>query len=126
MWTLHIFIVRNSSCGKVMFLQNCVKNSAQGGCTPLGRHPPPVGHCSGRYASYWNAFLLLAVIFTCGVSLVPCPLQASRSIQSLAEGVGGYSPPPPIHGTWDSMRYGRQAGDAYPTGMLFCIISFSW
>ena len=24
--------------------------------TPLGRHPPN-GHCSGRYASYWNAFL---------------------------------------------------------------------
>ena len=25
--------------------------------TPLGRHPTPDGHCSGRYASYWNAFL---------------------------------------------------------------------
>ena len=26
---------------------------------PLGRHPPPLdGHCSGRYASCWNAFLL--------------------------------------------------------------------
>ena len=24
---------------------------------PPGRHPPPDGHCSGRYASYWNAFL---------------------------------------------------------------------
>ena len=24
--------------------------------TPLGRHPPD-GTCSGRYASYWNAFL---------------------------------------------------------------------
>ena len=26
---------------------------------PLGRNspPPPGGHCSGRYASYWNAFL---------------------------------------------------------------------
>ena len=28
--------------------------------TPLGRHPPPPppgdGHCSGRCASYWNAF----------------------------------------------------------------------
>ena len=23
----------------------------------LGRHPPPDGHCSKRYASYWNAFL---------------------------------------------------------------------
>ena len=26
---------------------------------PLGRHTPPDGHCSGRYASYWNAFLYL-------------------------------------------------------------------
>ena len=26
---------------------------------PLGRHPQPQdGYCSGRYASYWNAFLL--------------------------------------------------------------------
>ena len=33
--------------------------------TPVDRHPPadtpwadtPGGHCSGRYASYWNAFL---------------------------------------------------------------------
>ena len=33
---------------------------------PLGRHhplvrhpPPPTSHCSGRYASYWNTFLVL-------------------------------------------------------------------
>ena len=33
---------------------------------PLGRHPPGRqsrppgdGHCSGRYASYWNAFLFI-------------------------------------------------------------------
>ena len=67
-----------------MFSQPCVKNSVHrvGRCTtprqttPLGRHPhwagrhsldrhslgrhPPRsdGYCSGRYASYWNAFLL--------------------------------------------------------------------
>ena len=29
------------------------------GYTPLGRHPPRAdGYCCGRYASYWNAFLL--------------------------------------------------------------------
>ena len=35
---------------------------------PLGRHPPvrttpppPGGHCSGQYASYWNAFLLQSI-----------------------------------------------------------------
>ena len=67
-----------------MFSQACVKNSVHiGGCIPTctcgspsgrypsmqwgrhpqaGRHPPasrpptPDGHCSGWYASYWNAF----------------------------------------------------------------------
>ena len=59
------------SCGKVMFSQESVILFTGGGCipactgtdtsrqTPPGRHtPPPDGHCSGRYASYWNAFLL--------------------------------------------------------------------
>ena len=77
---------RNSSCGKVMFSQSCVKNSIHGSgevytpletpqadtpwththshldtppprthTYPLGK--PPDGHCRGRYASYWNAFL---------------------------------------------------------------------
>ena len=75
-------ISTDSSCGKVIFSQACVKNSVHRGlgCKPLGRHTPswadsPLGrqppwvdtpwaeiptsedHCSGRYASYWNAFL---------------------------------------------------------------------
>ena len=45
-----------------MFSQACVKNSVHPRQTsPLGRPPkPPLpsdGHCSGWYASYWNAFL---------------------------------------------------------------------
>ena len=37
------------------------------GKSPTRQTPPPIppspsGHCSGRYASYWNAFLLLAMI----------------------------------------------------------------
>ena len=46
-----------------MILQVCVKNSVHRHPPPppgrLGRHPPPPGdgHCSGRYACYWNAFL---------------------------------------------------------------------
>ena len=28
-----------------------------------------VGHCSGRYTSYWNAFLLLAIITKYGFSI---------------------------------------------------------
>ena len=67
-----------------MFSQACVKNSVHRGevytsprqtpqtDTTLGRHPlgrhlswagtprtPPAGYCSGRYASYWNALLLI-------------------------------------------------------------------
>ena len=70
-----IITVRNSSCGKVMFSQASVTLStwremytppgryplgrhAQG-LSPMGRHPcPRDSHCSGRYASLWNAFLL--------------------------------------------------------------------
>ena len=65
-----IFTVRNSSCGKVMFSQACQNSVHRGVYTPLadtpslgryppGRQPPPLqdGHCSWRYASYWNAFL---------------------------------------------------------------------
>ena len=103
----------NSSCGKVMFSQACVKNSVQrgvcmagvcvhawgacvarggacmaGGCSWWGghvwqgghawwgwggvhsrghawqgdMHGRRDGHCSERYASYWNAFLFKAVL----------------------------------------------------------------
>ena len=57
-----LIAVRNSSCGKVLFSQACVKNSVHRGgrCMPhcmLGYTPTPDDRCSGRYASYWNAFL---------------------------------------------------------------------
>ena len=57
------------SCGKIMFSQASVILFTGGVWQtpppdiPLGRHPrtdtPPTrdGHCSGRYASYWNTFL---------------------------------------------------------------------
>ena len=63
------------SCGKVMFSQACVKDSVHRGgvypsmhwASPPGQTPPwadtappPDGHCSRQYASYWNALLLLA------------------------------------------------------------------
>ena len=58
------FTVRIVVIGKVMFPQaSC--DSVRGGRgvvwqTPP-RHPTPRdGYCSGRYASYWNAFLLLS------------------------------------------------------------------
>ena len=65
------------SCSKVMFLN--LSDSVHSGVwaeVPPGRHPMPIrqtppwaetplpgdGHCSGRYASYWNTFLLLVNI----------------------------------------------------------------
>ena len=60
---IYIFTVRNSSCGKVMFLHLSVILFT-GGIHPLADTPsltdtshPPDGHCSGRYTSYWNTFL---------------------------------------------------------------------
>ena len=76
-----IVIVCNISCGKVMFSQVCVKNSVHregmhgrgglcvvkggmcgkgGACMAKGEgivRGRRDGLCSGRYASYWNAFL---------------------------------------------------------------------
>ena len=43
-------------------------------CTPQGQvHPPRYGHCCGRYASYWNAFLyiLYFTIMICRLWVVP-------------------------------------------------------
>ena len=70
-----IFTVRNSSCGKVMFLhlfssgsRGCLSlglwaafaSGSRGVYTPLFRHSPPQdGHCSRRYVFYWNAFLFI-------------------------------------------------------------------
>ena len=69
-----IFTVCKRSCGKVIFSQTCVKNSVHGGGGvrgvsqhALGQIPPwqtpPIdtpstGYYSGRYLSYWIAFLL--------------------------------------------------------------------
>ena len=66
----------NEVWGKVIFSQACVKNCVHGGGGCLvqggggcllrgGLHPggawwiSPDGYCCGRYASYWNAFLLM-------------------------------------------------------------------
>ena len=71
------FTARNSSCGKVLFSQACVKNSVHGEGGMCGMHTPrhacppqawPPGNTrgyyemrsmSGRYESYWNAFLFV-------------------------------------------------------------------
>ena len=46
-----------------------------GGCVPGGN--PPDGYCCGRYASYWNAFLLLCSYFLpkiLEISLMKCTI----------------------------------------------------
>ena len=57
-----------------------------------GIHPTPTGgHCSGRYASYWNAFLLLFKGSHCTLSIVNfetnCgtenPLESGRTFLAL-------------------------------------------
>ena len=57
------------SCGKVMFLHLSVILSMgwMSATHPLGRYPSCAVHAgirstSGRYASYWNAFLLLIIL----------------------------------------------------------------
>ena len=56
------------SCGKVMFSQASVilftggvSQQALGQTPRMQTPPPPDGHCSGRYASYWNSFLFANV-----------------------------------------------------------------
>ena len=75
-WVPLLITVRKRSCGKVMFSQVCVKNSVHGGwrgvqpprqtspskTPPPKQTPPSYGHCSGRYASYFNAFLFKLIL----------------------------------------------------------------
>ena len=57
------------------------------GRPPPGRHPPD-GHCGGRYASHWNAFLLFNVnikFVSLGIHLEEKTLllQSKRTLQIL-------------------------------------------
>ena len=72
----------NSNCGKVKFSQASVILSTGGGLytsqpdtNPLDRHPlrqtsprqtpsPGDDHCSGRYASCWNAFSFISCFYS--------------------------------------------------------------
>ena len=59
-----------------------------------GRHPPgqtpppPDGHCSGRYASYWNAFLFQNMFETMGFHS-PHPKRIPGYFQNMFETMGG-------------------------------------
>ena len=41
---------------------SCVAGACVGACMAGGMHGRKNGNCSGRYASYWNAFLLFQVV----------------------------------------------------------------
>ena len=116
--------------------------------TPLGSaHTTPDGHCSGQYASYWNAFLLLlpttklgqGYIFTgiCdsvhrgGVCLSAC---WDTTPPGPGTPLGAGTPPRTRHNPWTrhppeagtppgaehAGRCGQRAGGTHPTGMLSC------
>ena len=54
---------------------------------PLGRHPPTAdGYCCGRYASYWNAFLVLNN-FQCNLGFVYTCRQCNRFSSRLENGL---------------------------------------
>ena len=80
-FNLEYFYRPQRSCGKVMFLHvSVIQCTGEVWQTPpwanppcqtpsLGKHPPwetppppSDGHCSGRYASYWNVFLFYLCI----------------------------------------------------------------
>ena len=60
-----------------------------GGCVPCG-DPLPDGYCCGRYASYWNAFLLLIY---CGLLFVAA--DQTRMMQDQMSGAAMAMPPDP-------------------------------
>ena len=96
---IKILITVRNEVAKVMFLQACVCPHGGGGSasvhtgmppgsrhpqeqTPPGsRHPPGAdtppprrdGHCCGRYASYWNAFLFCHRSISFSVPITPLP-----------------------------------------------------
>ena len=88
-------------------------------------------HCSGQYASYWNAFLLEEGF---GVNTSQTTFIFNVRKQSLGQGnvftpvchsvnMGGLpTPPPPYadHPLSRYMGYGQQAGGTYPTIMHTC------
>ena len=87
------------SCGKVMFLHLSVILFTGGWQTPLGRHPPgrhplcsaywEIRATSGRYTSYWNAYLFFdrfCLFFAYFLFSLPLLLYVIRPLRCVHNG----------------------------------------
>ena len=64
---LHLYVIRHS-VHRGVSISNSRPPRAD---SPLGRHPPPAdGYRSGRYASYWNVFVLCSFSPQCKWTLM--------------------------------------------------------
>ena len=57
----------------------------QGVCMEGGMHGRRDGHCSGQYASYWNAFLFIFVFQPVNVTLVQKKYALSHKIMVVVQ-----------------------------------------
>ena len=92
----------------------------------VGQTPPPrfygILSTSGRYASYWNAFLSCYYRLQTKFAKVMF-LHVSVYPQGRYPPLDRYPPPGqvPPPGTVPAGRYGQQAGGTHPTGMHSCV-----
>ena len=62
----NVFTPVSYSVHRAGCLPQCMLGYTPPADTPQGRPPAADGHCSGRYASYWNAFLFGQIICNVG------------------------------------------------------------
>ena len=108
----NVINARKRSCGKVMFSQVPVCLRGRGFISSPMSFPRGSGYL--RYQ-----------VPTWGVRGWLCPgaIGYVQRWEGMSKGgmSGGVYPPIPVHGTCDTLRYGRQAGGRHPTGMLSCL-----
>ena len=78
-----------------------------------------VRSATGRYASYWYAFLLPPANEE-RVMLPQVCVSSGGGVSTTTHPEGVSTRPPPD--TWDTTGYGQQAGGMHPTGMRSCIL----
>ena len=83
---VNIITVRNSSSERLcshrrLSVHRGVYTPLPGRHPPVGRHTPPAdGYRSGRYASYWNTFLLSGKYYVCRVGQLIVITARKRSL----------------------------------------------